>query len=67
LERATTAREAIRIMGSLAEEYGFYSADWDTSKYGPSHAMGEGGEVGFIIMISMRLSLNQNGLGVDGD
>ncbi len=42
LERAKTAREAIKIMGSLAEKYGFYSADWDDKKYGPAHAMGEG-------------------------
>jgi len=27
LERATSAREAIIIMGALAEEHGFYSAD----------------------------------------
>lgn len=31
-------------MGDLAVKYGFYSADWDTSRFGPSHAMGEGGE-----------------------
>jgi dipeptidase len=28
LERATTAREAIAIMGQLAESLGFYAADW---------------------------------------
>lgn len=42
LERAKTAREAIEIMGNLAVQYGFYSADWDDTKFGPSHAMGEG-------------------------
>lgn len=49
LERAKTARECIEIMGNLASTYGYYSADWDTSKYGPSHAMGEGGEALTII------------------
>ena len=44
LERAKTAKEAIHVMGSLAEKYGFYSADWTIDKYGPAHAMGEGGE-----------------------
>ena len=43
LERATTAREAVLLMGKLAMEYGYYSADWD-----PTHVtdmlMGEGGE-----------------------
>ena len=40
LERATTAREAIRIMGEIAEKYGFYSADWS----GGDMSKGEGGE-----------------------
>ncbi|OQR90534.1 peptidase, partial [Thraustotheca clavata] len=31
LERASTAREAIKIMGKLAETYGFYGADWTSS------------------------------------
>ncbi|KNC76378.1 hypothetical protein SARC_11120 [Sphaeroforma arctica JP610] len=29
LERAKTAREAIQIMGDLAEEYGYYGAEYD--------------------------------------
>eukprot|EP01134_Creolimax_fragrantissima_P002483 CFRG2483T1 len=29
LERAKTAREAIKIMGKLAEEYGYYGAEFD--------------------------------------
>lgn len=49
LERSKTAREAIQIMGDLAEKYGFYSADWSVDKFGPSHAMGEGGEALSII------------------
>lgn len=44
LERGATARQAIAIMGSLAEQYGFYSAEWDVEKFGSAWAMGEGGE-----------------------
>jgi dipeptidase len=44
LERSKTAQEAIKIMGELAMKYGYYSAGWDTSKYGEAYAMGEGGE-----------------------
>ena len=45
MERATTAREAIKIMGDLATQYGFYSADWDSnSKDFPNNVKGEGGE-----------------------
>lgn len=40
LERTKTAREAIALMGSLAEQYGFYAADWS----GGDLSMGEGGE-----------------------
>ena len=28
LERTTTAVDAIKLMGSLAEELGYYTADW---------------------------------------
>jgi dipeptidase len=49
LERAASAREAIQVMGDLATQYGFYSADWDVSKYGPAHALGEGGEALTVI------------------
>jgi dipeptidase len=31
LERTITAKEAIKLMGSLAEEHGFYGADWGIS------------------------------------
>ena len=40
LERTKTARECIRLMGSLAEQYGFYAADWS----GGDMSKGEGGE-----------------------
>lgn len=40
LERTTTAREAILLMGALAEEHGFYAADWS----GGDASKGEGGE-----------------------
>jgi dipeptidase len=39
MERATSAREAIQIMGQLTEQYGYYGAEWD-DKY----AHGEAGE-----------------------
>jgi dipeptidase len=30
LERSATARDAIKLMGALAEQYGYYGAEWDT-------------------------------------
>ena len=45
MERAKTAREAIQLMGNLATQYGFYSADWESrSPDYPNNVMGEGGE-----------------------
>lgn len=45
MERTTTARDAILLMGSLAEKYGYYSADW----VGGDESMGEGGEALTVI------------------
>jgi len=41
LERTKSAREAVELMGALAEKYGFYSADWLS---GGDMSLGEGGE-----------------------
>ena len=49
LERSRTAREAITTMGALAQQYGYYSAGWDITKYGVDYGMGEGGEALTVI------------------
>lgn len=50
LERSRTAREAIRTMGELAVQYGFYSADWSiTPLFGENLPKGEGGEALTVI------------------
>ena len=43
LERCKTAREAVLLMGELAMQYGYYSADWSVAN-GINFAMAEGGE-----------------------
>eukprot|EP01038_Epipyxis_sp_PR26KG_P012679 gene12679-17000_t len=45
LERSTTARGAIQLMGDLAVKYGFYAADWS----GGDASKGEGGEALTVI------------------
>lgn len=40
LERSMTAKEAVVLMGEIAEKYGFYAADWS----GGDDSKGEGGE-----------------------
>jgi dipeptidase len=49
LERGATAREAIQVMGDLAEKYGFYGESFDPSKYGAAYVMGEAGEALSVI------------------
>lgn len=45
LERTRSAREAIQLMGDLAEQYGFYGADWS----GGDASLGEAGEALTVI------------------
>lgn len=45
LERSTTAREAVQLMGDLAVKYGFYAANWE----GGDGSYGEGGEALTVI------------------
>jgi len=45
LERTSTARDAVLLMGALAEQHGFYAADWS----GGDASKGEGGETLTVI------------------
>lgn len=45
LERCTTAREAVQLMGDFAVQLGFYAADWS----GGDASKGEGGEALTVI------------------
>ena len=45
LERTKTAADAVKLMGKLAEELGFYAADWT----GGDASKGEGGEALTVI------------------
>ena len=45
LERTKTAKDAVMLMGKLAEELGFYAADWS----GGDASKGEGGEALTVI------------------
>ena len=45
LERCSTASDAVKMMGELAETYGFYAADWS----GGDASKGEGGEALTVI------------------
>jgi hypothetical protein len=61
LERSKTAREAILTMGQLAEQYGYYSAEWEESPFGEGFLLGEGGEaltVSTFPIIEIIVSIN---------